>query len=855
MRSPKTLLQSGFRLSLFYEESLIFRYLGWVRIGRRRLFNDQVEALKKNALGMFFYNQRAVVFGGSLGLLLALWIASLLESIAWRELLLLSSLWVAGVASTLVFHGHFRSKLAIWESRPTTSDLWPLFDGYFLLDSLLLSFLLLFGYLMNLHVHSFVFLLLANTVVYVAYVSGARQVSHKITVLIFILLGVGVLITLANDLAARPDSRSSLSRLIIDTSPLAGTFLVTILSILVISKLRTSQHEATRRHLELLGRYERMLSQPSRATPGFQYDERVYRLLLKDVVRSLCSNESNFWYSSACFWFLESHRDKGLLLLPGPSVRFGRRPLYRHGVSAPSTIQEWSVPLVRHILHQLPSNATEQEVLLHEFAPQVGVPGALIPIRFEENFVGVLALYGKKTGPPIQPHESEFLASLATIVANTMQQWRGRFVALAQQEMNNLFSCESFDTVFSQAAELLQKYLMAAGCMIVFRPEPKEPDMKIAAARGFKSRIYESRHSVGVGKTGECALTGEIIRYDDVSRYRSDFDPVLFDILESSHRKPIRSWMAIPIGRPQHNYGVIKVVNSTFRCSWFTDFDEELGRNLAVRLHVIIDRFLHVERTETATKRAQGHAREAVLAKQRALQMAHERQEDLMVITHQLQGALISVTGALTAIDLPSLGAEDQELIEHAEALVQDAIALAYGTSTTFAKEAGREISFGTSEINAPQELKSLAERLRKTNPRDDEVTFSYSEDRGFPIIALDDAVFTSVMYSLIHNALKYSDPGSEIVLECSFERETGEAALKVKSIGEPILPGEADTIFQKFRRGRNVEKGRHHRGVGLGLWVARELMMAVGGNLTVELSHKYPRLSVFVVHLPKAET
>jgi K+-sensing histidine kinase KdpD len=99
---------------------------------------------------------------------------------------------------------------------------------------------------------------------------------------------------------------------------------------------------------------------------------------------------------------------------------------------------------------------------------------------------------------------------------------------------------------------------------------------------------------------------------------------------------------------------------------------------------------------------------------------------------------------------------------------------------------------------------------------------------------------------------MKYADPHSYVRLECSFERSSGRAAMKVKSYGEPIHPSERESIFTKYKRGTVIERtGRHHSGVGLGLWVARELLAAVDGEISVELSPSDPRLSVFVVHLP----
>jgi K+-sensing histidine kinase KdpD len=114
----------------------------------------------------------------------------------------------------------------------------------------------------------------------------------------------------------------------------------------------------------------------------------------------------------------------------------------------------------------------------------------------------------------------------------------------------------------------------------------------------------------------------------------------------------------------------------------------------------------------------------------------------------------------------------------------------------------------------------------------------------------MDKDLFTSVIYSLIHNAMKYSDEFSQVSLMCKLIE--GRPVLEVSSKGEPILRGESDEIFDKFTRGRVVEHtGRHHRGVGLGLWVARKLMLEAGGNLKVILPYGHPRLSIFVVHLP----
>jgi len=138
--------------------------------------------------------------------------------------------------------------------------------------------------------------------------------------------------------------------------------------------------------------------------------------------------------------------------------------------------------------------------------------------------------------------------------------------------------------------------------------------------------------------------------------------------------------------------------------------------------------------------------------------------------------------------------------------------------------------------------------RMQRTNARDD-LRFEFHAEDDFPNIRIDRFVFTSVFYSLLHNAMKYADKNSRVELICGFEN--AQAAMKLKSLGEPIDPDEKEEIFKMYKRGRVVtDTGRHHAGVGLGLWVARQLLKEVGGTIEVEV---HLRLSIFIVRCPVA--
>ena len=85
------------------------------------------------------------------------------------------------------------------------------------------------------------------------------------------------------------------------------------------------------------------------------------------------------------------------------------------------------------------------------------------------------------------------------------------------------------------------------------------------------------------------------------------------------------------------------------------------------------------------------------------------------------------------------------------------------------------------------------------------------------------------ILINLIGNALRYSPRGGEVVV--TVEREDGWALTRVSDRGKGIEPEDQARIFEKFERVDPSEPG----GNGLGLYIARRLARAMGGDLSVE--------------------
>lgn len=109
------------------------------------------------------------------------------------------------------------------------------------------------------------------------------------------------------------------------------------------------------------------------------------------------------------------------------------------------------------------------------------------------------------------------------------------------------------------------------------------------------------------------------------------------------------------------------------------------------------------------------------------------------------------------------------------------------------------------------------------------------------------DLWFKQIVMNLLENAVKYSNPQTEIRLELS-ENDSAQVVLQVTDQGFGIDEEELDKIFDRFYR---VEKSRNSTiaGSGLGLSITKLMVEEFGGTITV--SSTLGKGSVFTVLLP----
>lgn len=105
---------------------------------------------------------------------------------------------------------------------------------------------------------------------------------------------------------------------------------------------------------------------------------------------------------------------------------------------------------------------------------------------------------------------------------------------------------------------------------------------------------------------------------------------------------------------------------------------------------------------------------------------------------------------------------------------------------------------------------------------------------------------FRQVLMNLINNAIKFTERGGiQIIIYCN---DAKTLKIDVADTGPGIAPERLPDIFEPFRRGSDYAQ-REHQGAGLGLALVKQILLQMGGDISV--SSEVGVGSVFTITIP----
>ncbi|QRN95123.1 PAS domain S-box protein [Archangium violaceum] len=232
-------------------------------------------------------------------------------------------------------------------------------------------------------------------------------------------------------------------------------------------------------------------------------------------------------------------------------------------------------------------------------------------------------------------------------------------------------------------------------------------------------------------------------------------------------------------------------------------------------------------RDVTAERRAQAE-------RERLLHEAHEairvRDDFLSIASHELKTPLTPLKLHLQMLKQRSATGQPlpPQLAERALAQVGRLSALISDLLDASRVEAGR-LEMQRVPVHLREVIREVLEQLRPVSPHH---TLEYEACAEDVLVQGDPGRLEQVMTNLLENALKYSPTGGEI--RVTVNRTGKEVLVSVADSGIGIPADQQAHLFERFFRARNAPISGFG-GVGLGLYICRDIIERHGGRIWVE--------------------
>jgi heavy metal sensor kinase len=152
----------------------------------------------------------------------------------------------------------------------------------------------------------------------------------------------------------------------------------------------------------------------------------------------------------------------------------------------------------------------------------------------------------------------------------------------------------------------------------------------------------------------------------------------------------------------------------------------------------------------------------------------------------------------------------------------------------------------GSFEMVDPADLAARASEVGQRLAEDKRIRFSVKEPKAiFPVWG-NYLALSRVLVILLDNAMQHTPAGGEVSLEVTSSAK--DCRMELRDTGCGINAVHLPNIFDRFYRA-DSSRNRATGGAGLGLSIAKEIVIAHGGSITVESTRE--RGSTFTVLIP----
>lgn len=321
------------------------------------------------------------------------------------------------------------------------------------------------------------------------------------------------------------------------------------------------------------------------------------------------------------------------------------------------------------------------------------------------------------------------------------------------------------------------------------------------------------------------------------------------DIIDVLRKKNIAMYKPLIVNRKTIGYlCVSEKANGTSYSHDDIEFIDIVSNELAIALQNA-QQFRKIQHfNDDLQNKVKEATSELRLSNKKLREIDASKDEFISMASHQLRTPLTSIKGYLSMIldgDLGEIKPEQRRALEEAFDSSQRMVYLIGDFLNLSRIQTGR-FELERRSVSLPTLLAEEIDQLRQS-AKTRNITLLYDEPTSFPTVEIDETKIRQVMMNFIDNAIYYAKPnGGEILILLEAHRDAVTFSVKDNGIGVPSQAKKR--LFSKFYRADNAKKARPD-GTGIGLYMAKRVVVAHGGSIVFESTEGEG--SVFGFRLP----
>jgi PAS domain S-box-containing protein len=447
------------------------------------------------------------------------------------------------------------------------------------------------------------------------------------------------------------------------------------------------------------------------------------------------------------------------------------------------------------------------------------------PIVYERRSLGCIGLFHDEPGS-FHEGDLDVLTAFADQVAVALQ--NARLFEEAAQRTQQLYDLNAVGSLVSSVLDINEIYPtivervqndLRFQNVSILTVDPESHTLVLQAYKvqgAAKTLAVDFRQSIDEGVCGRVARTGQTAFIPDTSR-----EPAFMEV---DFMPPMLSQLCVPV---KIDGEVIAVLNVESR--WPNAFDEAdvaaletLSGQVAVAL-----------RNSKLMEEVKQKAAELENVNAELRRLDEMKADFVSMLVHDLRTPMTGILGSSEIIEELLIGEVDERIMNLVRIIPKESKRLIdlinnildfYRLEDTGIQVAPAPLVVETLLREAYEGAKVIADKQK--------VDFTVTLEPDLPMVNGDEAKLLQVLSNLVGNALKFTPDGGEVNISAA--DDGGMVAISISDTGVGIPHDEIPHLFEKFKTFRTASD-RRVRGSGLGLYIARAIVEAHGGTISVD--------------------